>query len=109
MRPKGAVHLAILDAAKALSGNDQGATLREIAQRACVGVAAARYTVSGMKRSGALVIVRTRRVAYRNRPVAEYAIPAQQEPGAAPGACVLGVAMASWLRPAQSACAIDSD
>lgn len=97
MRPKGTVHLALLDAAKALSGHDYGATLRELAQHACVGASAARYTVSSMKRSGALVIVRTRRVSYRNRPVAEYAIPSPGAQDKAAGACALGAAMAAWL------------
>jgi hypothetical protein len=86
-----------LDAAQALSGHDHGATLREMAQNACVGVSAARCTVSSMKRSGALVIVRTRRVSYRNRPVAEYAIPSPMAKDTTSGACLLGAALASWL------------
>jgi hypothetical protein len=98
MRPKGTVHLALLNAARAQSGHDHDATLREMAQLACVGVSAARCTVGGMRRSGALVNVLTRRVPYRNRPVAEYAIPTQQEPGAASGVGALGPAMSAWLK-----------
>ena len=108
MRPKGAVHLALLDAAKALATPDRGATLRELAQYACVGDSVARYMVSAMTKHGALEIVRTRRVNYRNRPVCEYAIPRPVEQSPESGGCALGAAMASWRAQAQSASAVDA-
>jgi len=74
-RPHGDVRQALLKAVAELATQDQGPTLREMAQRACVGLDAARRTVSNLKRCRALVIARERRVAYRNRPVAEYALP----------------------------------
>ena len=52
-------------------------TLLELAHQAQVGVAAATHTVKNLRRAGLLQICGTRRVAYRNRPVAEYA-PASQ-------------------------------
>lgn len=74
-RPVGDVRKALLDAAIALATQEQAPTLQELAQRACVGIKAARVTVSNLKRCGALAIVRERRVAYRNRRVAEYGLP----------------------------------
>lgn len=73
MRPAGEVRLALLSAAAELTTPEQGPTLRELAHHAQVGEAAARSTVKNMRKSGALRAVRTRRVGYRNRPVAEYA------------------------------------
>jgi len=73
MRPAGEIREAILQAACALATPEQAPTLAELAQRACVGLEVARRTVDNMKRSGLLRVPRTRRVAYRNRPVAEYA------------------------------------
>lgn len=88
--------MALVEAAKALATPDRGATLQELAARACVGRMAARHTLGYLVRSRALVIVRTRRVTYRNRPVAEYALPdaAAEKPGAALG--VLTSALSAW-------------
>lgn len=96
MRPKGEAHLALMEAARVLATPDRGATLRELAARACVGRTAARCTLNNLVRSRALVIVRTRRVAYRNRPVAEYALPdpAAVNPRVAMG--VLTSALSAW-------------
>ena len=58
-----------------LATPERGATLREVAARACVGLVAARHALCYLRRSAAVVIVRTRRVPYRNKPVAEYALP----------------------------------
>lgn len=77
MRPKGEIHHALLKAVGDLATPDRGATLREIAERACVGTRAARYTLGYMHRIGVVVIARTRKVPYRNRPVSEYALPTQ--------------------------------
>eukprot|EP01041_Mallomonas_annulata_P032564 gene32564-55060_t len=78
MRPKGEIHLALLKAVGELATPERGASLREVAARACVGIAAARHTMHYLHRSGAVVIARTRRVEYRNRPVSEYALPAPE-------------------------------
>lgn len=73
MRPSGEVRQALLGAVAELATPDRAPTLIELATRSQVDVDAALFTVKNMVRSGALVIVRTRRVPYRNRPVAEYA------------------------------------
>lgn len=73
MRPAGDSRLALLKAAADLTTATRSPTMRELVTRSCVGREAARKTVDNMKRAGLLVIVRTRRVEYRNRPVAEYA------------------------------------
>ena len=72
-RPSGEVRRALLQAALDLNMGDRAATLRELARAACVGQRAARVAVSNMNRAGVLSVVRSRSVAYRNRPVAEYA------------------------------------
>lgn len=79
MRPAGEVRLALLQAACELATEEHAPTLTELAHRACVAVGAAKRTVYKMTRAGALTIPRTRKVDYRNRPVAEYA-PATREP-----------------------------
>lgn len=79
-RPRGEVHLALLRAVQELATPERGVTVREAAAHACVGLVAARSTMRNLKRYGVLEIARTRRVPYRNRPVAEYA-----PPSAAPG------------------------
>ncbi len=96
VRPKGEVHLALLEAVKALATPDRGVSLREMAVHACVGLVAARNTLASMKRTGSLVIVRTRRVAYRNRPISEYALPPDAAPAVAPVGFALGAALSAW-------------
>lgn len=95
MRPRGEVHLALLRAVGELATPERGATLREVAAHAAVGRKAAAATMGNMRRYGAVVIARTRRVPYRNRPVAEYALPAPAAPG---GGARQGVhaLMAAW-------------
>lgn len=109
MRPKGDVHQALLKAVGELATPERGATLRELAAHACVGVTAARYTVEYLKRSGAVVIARTRRVPYRNRPVAEYAlalvVPDGDGPAAASG---MGVLLSAWAGSAACRTAVDN-
>jgi plasmid stability protein len=78
MRPVGEVRQALLDAALALATLERAPTLVELAAHSGVGLTAASTTLKNMVRTGALRIPRTRRVSYRNRPVAEYA-PAQKE------------------------------
>lgn len=72
MRPAGEIRQALFDAAVALTTPERAPTQLELAQHAQVGFKATRQCVSNMVRAGVLVIVRTRKVDYRNRPVAEY-------------------------------------
>ena len=73
-RPLSEVARALLTTANRLSAAGRAVTLAEMAAGACVGQQAARTTVSNLKRHGHLKIVGLRRVSYRNRPVAEYAL-----------------------------------
>jgi len=73
MRPAGDSRLALLKAAADLTSMTRSPTLSELASRACVGREAAKITVANMRRAGLLVVVRQRKVDYRNKPVAEYA------------------------------------
>lgn len=77
MRPASETHLALLQAAHAIhterAETGQGATLLELVHRSQVGYKVARALVAKLKCRGQLQIVGQRRVAYRNRPVAEYA------------------------------------
>lgn len=77
MRPAGETHLAVMQAAHAIrterADTGQGATLLELVHRSQVGYKVARALVAKLKCRGQLQIVGQRRVAYRNRPVAEYA------------------------------------
>lgn len=82
MRPAGEVRQALLQACAVLARPERGPTLRELAAHARVGLDAAQATVKNMSRAGVLHSPRTRRVPYRNRPVAEY----EPVPGALPAA-----------------------
>lgn len=73
MRPAGEIRLALLDSCRAQVTPERAPTMRELAVHAQVGREAARRTVENMSRYGVIVKVRERVVAYRNRPVAEYA------------------------------------
>ncbi len=73
MRKAGDSRLALLKAAADLTTAARSPTMREMAARACVGRDAAKRTVDNMKRAGLVVVVRQRKVDYRNRPVDEYA------------------------------------
>lgn len=86
MRPAGEIRRALLLACIELHTPERAATLREIAAQSCVGLDAARRTMDHMRRSAQVHIARQRRVAYRNRPVAEYA----PGPGAAQSASPSG-------------------
>lgn len=107
MRPAGEVHLALLQAAHAIlierAQSGQGATLRELVTRSQVGYAVARAMVPKLTNRGQLQKVGERRVAYRNRPVAEYApAPISTNPPAPDmvqhGWVDLGLCMADWVR-----------
>ena len=72
MRPLGEVSQPQFEADLEQSTPERSPTLLELAKESQVGFMAARRTVDNMRRAGVLVVVRTRRVEYRNRPVAEY-------------------------------------
>lgn len=97
MRPAGEIRHALLRACESLAARaaaGRGPTLREMAAEARVGLEAARRTVENMTRYGVLVVPRTRRVPYRNRPVAEY-VPAAM---AAQASAANDAGMAQLLR-----------
>ena len=75
MRPAGEVSQALLQAVQQLSTPDRGATLREIAEHAQVGLSRATQTIKDMRRYGRIAICGARKVPGRNRPAAEYALP----------------------------------
>lgn len=77
MRPAGEVSQALLQAVERLWTPGKGPTLREIAEAAGVGVAAASQTIKNMRRYHRLAICGERCVPGRNRPAAEYALPHQ--------------------------------
>ena len=68
MRPAGDVRKALLDVVQAAPGR----TLQELADRACVGMDAARRTMDNLRRAGVVQRGPDRVVEYRNRPVATY-------------------------------------
>lgn len=105
MRPLSDVARALLATANRLSAAGRAVTLAEMADESClgdyvgVGKKVATYTVKNLRRSGHLKIVGLRRVAYRNRPVAEY-MAALDVPdvAACTGAAELGRVMSAWAR-----------
>ena len=97
MRPAGEIRQALLQACESLVAQSQDGrapALREMAAEARVGRDAAEGTVKNMRRAGVLVVLRTRRVSYRNRPVAEY-VPAAM---AAQASAANDAGMAQLLR-----------
>ena len=97
MRPMQDVSKALLNAADALNSPSKAPTMREMAVHAQVGLKAARYSVTNLKRAGLLQIVRDRKVSYRNRPVAEYA-PSTPTPPSPHVTDSLGAVLAGWSR-----------
>lgn len=100
MKP-GAHHLALLQAAQALkierAASGQGATLQELVSRSCLGYKIARATLANLRRRGKIEIVRTRRVAWCNKPVSEY-LPAIEVAVVNDGRPTLDACLAGWLR-----------
>lgn len=100
MRPAGEVRQALLSAAAELSTPDRAPTLAELAERVGqtmpIGGEVVRKTVHNMTYHGKLRIVRTRRVPYRNRPVAEYAPADPQDGSDGSGFVDLALAMRGW-------------
>lgn len=97
MRPAGEIRQALLQAAADLATPDRAATLTELAHKACVAVSAARRTVDNMKRRGELRVPRTRKVDYRNRPVAEYE-PAPPQPDTDASHLDVASVFGMWVR-----------
>lgn len=99
MRPAGNVRRALQVAAETLATPQRAPTMRELAFHAGVPPESARRTVDHMRRSGHLVPVRPRHVAYRARPVMEWATPSvMQRLGL--GCIGLAQAMSAWAAPA---------
>ena len=96
MRPAGEISLALLGAVRELSTPEVAPTLLELASHAQVGYDAAHATVKNLRRHGHVRIVRTRSVGYRNRPVAEYALPASQPADEGAGFVDLGDVLRAW-------------
>lgn len=98
MRPAGEVRQAIFEAALALTTPERSPTLLELARYSQVGFLAARRTVDNMRRAGVLVVVRTRKVEYRNRPVAEYCTQKRLD-ALGVKRCALRDVVADWRTP----------
>ena len=98
MRPGGEIGRAIIAAAHEFAASGRGATLAELAERACIGRQTARDHIPKLKSRGHLQIVGERRVDYRNRPVAEYAPVDADAPVMGCGWVDLGQCMADWVR-----------
>ncbi len=100
MRPATEVRHAILQAVTTMATPDRGPTLQEINQVVCsqlpVGVDTVRRYLYNIKRSGAVCIPRQRKVHYRNRPVAEYALAVSTQ--GQQGWADLGRLMTGWAR-----------
>lgn len=94
MRPAGDVRQALLRACSEMYTPERSPTLAELTARACVSRGAALHTVKNLIRNELLFIPRTRKVEYRNRPVAEYA-PAEH---AQRGVVSLSTLLAAWNR-----------
>ena len=77
MRPAGEISKALLQAVEQLATPERGATLREIAEHAQVGLSRATQTIKDMRRYGRIAICGARKVPGHNRPAAEYALPVQ--------------------------------
>jgi hypothetical protein len=75
MRPAGDISQSLLAAVDVLATPERAPTLQELAAQTGVALDAARQTLKNLNRYGRVCIPRTRRVDYRNRPVAEYARP----------------------------------
>lgn len=87
-RPAGEVRRALYNAAAELVTADKAPTMRELANKACVGVNTARRTVSNMVRAGQLQQVGERTVSHCSKQVAEYAPMGRPEHGVYAAGCV---------------------
>lgn len=75
MRPAGEVSQRLLQAVRQLATPERAPILKELAAHTQVSETVASQTLKNLTRYGRLRIVRTRRVEWRARPVAEYALP----------------------------------
>jgi hypothetical protein len=99
MRPRGEIRQALAQAATELARDRDGATWRDLAERACVGYLVARRTVENMARAGELQLVGHEKRAHSRRWVALYA-PQQHANFATAATAVEGLAgvIRSWRR-----------
>lgn len=98
MRPAGEVRQALMQAAQDLCSGGAGVTLSELADKSCVARDSARRCIDNMRRAGHLQVVGSRRVDYRNRPVAEYAPVDPDAPVIGEGWVNLGNCLSGWAR-----------
>ncbi|WP_302409307.1 hypothetical protein [Comamonas kerstersii] len=96
MRPAGEVSQSLLAAVDQLATPERAPTLQEIAAKSGVALDVARQTLKDMKRHGRVFSPRTRKVPYRNRPVAEYARHMPMAAAANEAASGLSVLMSAW-------------
>lgn len=95
MRPAGETTKTLLQVLAVACAEGGGMTLRELAAASQVGLDAATQTIKNLNRRGRVCVMKTRRVPGRNRPVAVYALPAQQ-PAANDAVLGLSLAMRAW-------------
>ena len=95
MRPRGQIRQALQQAAHELAHEHGGATWRRLAERACVGYAAAKTTVRDMARAGELAPAGEERTPHARRPMVLWA-PASSRHGTSPAA--LATVMQTWHR-----------
>lgn len=88
------MRLALIQACERLATSG-GATLRELAEAAKVGIDAARRAVDNLRRAGVLAVIGERTVSYRNRPVAVY-VPSTMALAANDDVMGLAEAMRAW-------------
>lgn len=74
-RPREEKTAAILDALQAMIAEGKRPTMLELAHRAKVSSRDAKSTVANLVRAGHVEVKESRRVHYRNKPVAEYGFP----------------------------------
>lgn len=99
MRPLQETSVALLAAVAELSTPERSPTVREMAEHAGVGVEAATNSVKNLSRAGRLRPVRSRKVAYRSKPVAEWALPLEHDDHRAGHGWVdLGRIVGGWAR-----------
>ena len=83
-----------MQALQAFTDEGEQPTLRDLAFRSLVGLRDANTTMSNLVRAGHAEINGTRRVHYRNRPVALYGMPIQDE--SLDAVTTLAEALSSW-------------
>lgn len=95
MRPAGENTKLLLQVLSNACAEGGGMTLRELVFASQLGLDVTSQTIKNLNRRGRVCVMKTRRVPGRNRPVAVYALPAQQ-PAANDAVLGLSLAMRAW-------------